>query len=143
MASLVYNRFAYNLGTAGISLTTDVIKMSLHTSEYVPAKTHNTSTDLTNEIASTSSTDYTAGGFTLANKALTEDDANDYVKWDADDVTLGSATLTARIAVIRLAIDAGSSDLVCAFDFGSNQTATAGDFTVAFSTDGLLQFQST
>lgn len=146
MATLVYTRLGANLAapvSSGLSWTTDVIKVSLHTSGYVPTKTHNTATDLTNEISATSSTDYSAGGFTLANPTITETDTDNITKWDADDIALGNATLTARVAVVRLARTAGSSDLCMAYDFGSNQSASAGTFTVQWSTGGMLQFQST
>jgi hypothetical protein len=147
MASLVYNRFANNLNvpaSSALSWTTDVIKMSFHLAAYVPAKTDDTSTGATNEISSTASTDYATGGVTITSPTVTQDDVNDYVMLDAADVSIGNATSTGiRIGVVRMARAAGSSDLCFAYDFGTDQTVSAGTFTVQFTTDGLLQFQST
>lgn len=146
MASLIFNSFKGRLlgddsivGTA-INLKSDTIKLSLHSSSYTPsADDDEFFDDVDNEISSTGS--YTAGiagGYTLTTTATT-DDTDDEGVFDATDVSITTATITARYAVIRKDTGvAATSPLVCVIDFGSNQTSTAGTFTITFAAEGII-----
>lgn len=144
MASFVYNAWKYRqLGDTGvtpINHKTGTLKGSLHTSSYTPsADNHDFFDDLTNEIASTGS--YTAGiagGYTLT-VTVSQDNTDDEGVLDATDVSITSATITARYFAIRndTAV-ASTSPLVCLIDFGSDQTSTVGTFTVTFAAEGIL-----
>jgi len=143
MASIIYNRFKYQqLGDTGITpinLKTDTIKLSLHTSSYVPLVTHNFWSETTNEIATTGS--YTAGiagGYTLT-VTTSKDDIDNEGVFDAVDVSITTATITARYAVIRK--DTGvatTSPLIAVIDFGSDQSSSNGTFTIAFAAEGII-----
>ncbi|MEA2112442.1 MAG: hypothetical protein U9P50_00505, partial [Patescibacteria group bacterium] len=95
----IVNGFKKLVMDSDFDLEADTIKVMLLTS------THTTNIDTqiyiddvsTNEVTGTG---YTAGGKALANKAVTQDNANDLGKFDADDVTWSSSTITARYAVI-------------------------------------------
>ena len=135
MADTIYNRFFANLMNKEVDLEADTIRVALLTSSYTINKDHNTWSDVSaNEV---SGTGYTAGGATLANKSVAQDNTNDEATFDADDVTWSSSTITARYAVLyddTLTND----DLIAVFDFGSDQSSSSGDFTLQFSSDGIL-----
>src|SRR4051794_9558821 len=98
MANLVYNSFKRDIMNGALDLDTDTIKVMLVTSGYTPnIDTHTKRSDVTNEVVGTG---YTAGGATLANKAVTADNTDDEGVFDADDITWSSSTITARGAVL-------------------------------------------
>jgi hypothetical protein len=143
VADLIYNSFFVDSAAADIDLLVDTIKVMLCTSSYTPTDTHNRRDDVTaNEVAATGG--YTTGGATLANKTLTQDDTNDLAKWDADDVTWSTSTITARYAILYKSLGGASSadPLIKVVDFGSNQSSVGAAFTIQWHTDGILQFKN-
>jgi hypothetical protein len=76
---------------------------------------------------------YTAGGATLAGKAVTQAATT---KWDATDTAWTTATFTAAHAVIY--DNTATDNLICSLDFGGNQTCTAGTFTIQWHADGII-----
>ncbi len=138
MADLVYNRGIYNVVANVHDLANDVLKVMLLADTYTPDKDHNVLADVsTHEI---SGTGYTAGGATLANVTVTEDDTNDRVTLDGDDVVWANATFTARYAVIYDDTPAGDP-LWKLVDFGANVSASGADFTVAWAAEGIHHWQ--
>ena len=141
MADLIYNSFFTDLSKGAIDLDTDTFKLMLVTSAYTPTKTHAKRSDITNEVTGTG---YTAGGATLANVTVTQDNTNDLAKFDADDVSWATSTITARGAVLYKARGGASSadELVKYFDFGSDQSSVGAAFTVQFNANGILQVKN-
>ena len=141
MADVIYNSFKKKIMDGSIDLDTDTIKVVLVTSSYTPnIDTHTQYSHITNQVTGTG---YTAGGATLANKSVAVDTTNDRAKFDADDTTWTSASITARGAIIYKYIDDGgspddTSPLICYKDFGADITSTNGDFTIQWSADGIL-----
>jgi len=137
MADVVYNSFKSNIMNGSIDLDTDTIKVALVTSSYTPnADTHQDFADVTNEVTGTG---YTAGGETLANTAVTTDTTDDEGVFDADDVTWSASTITARGAVIYKDTGSAATSLLIGFiDFTSDQASTAGDFTIQWGSEGIL-----
>ena len=137
MANAIYNNAKEELLKAGINLASDTIKVMLVTSSYTPnVDTHDFKDDITNEVTGTG---YTAGGATLASKAVTQDDANDRGAFDAADTTWGSSTITARGAVVYK--DTGTpstSPVICYFDFTTDQISNNGNFTIQWHANGIL-----
>lgn len=118
----------------------DTIKMSQHTSTYVPNQdTDQYFSSATNELATGGG--YTAGGATLASKTLTYDGPTNTVRLKAADVTWPGAAFTARRAVIRKDTGvAGASHLMGYIDYGADQSPAGVDFTVkGDATDGFLR----
>jgi len=75
-----------------------------------------------------SGTNYTAKGAALTN--VTPTTSGTTAICDFNDLTFGTATVTARGALI---FNTSASDkAVCALDFGGDKTSTAGNFTVVF-----------
>ena len=138
MANQIFNSFKRDVINGSIDLDTDTIKLMLVTSSYTPnIDTHTKRSDVTNEVTGTG---YTAGGVALANKTVTVNNTTDKGVFDADDVTLSTATITARGAVLYKSRGGASSadELICYLDFGSDITSTAGNFNITFDATGIL-----
>ena len=136
---------AYGLGVshianAAVDWDTDTLKCMLTTSAYTPDQdTHDFRNDVTNEITGTG---YSAGGVTLASTTRTYDTASNEVRLDAADISWTSATFTARYAVIYKSRGGASSadELVAWIDFASDQSVSAGTFSIQWASDGLVKF---
>lgn len=87
-----------------------------------------------NEITNTSGTAYVAGGGLLSN--VNPSSSGTTALTDFADETWASASFTARGAMIYNSTPAHtySNPSVVILDFGSDKTASAGDFTVVFPT---------
>ena len=137
MADLKYNAGKVALINGGIDLDTDTIKLALVTSSYTPdIDLHEDFADITNEVVGTG---YVAGGQALTTKSVVVDNTNDLAKFDADDVTWGTSTITARAGILYK--DTGTpatSTLIAYFDFVSDKSSSAGDFTVSWDSNGIL-----
>ncbi len=119
----------------------DTFKIALYTSSAtIDANT--TAYSATNEVTGTN---YTAGGGSLTNLGVvtsnnTASTGTGYT--DFSDFTWSNATITARGALIYNSTPSANSNAnttltnaaVCALDFGSDKTSTAGDFTIIFPT---------
>lgn len=139
MANALYNFGKGELLKGNIDLENDTIKVALVTSTYTPnVDTHDDFADVTNEV---SATGYTAGGAALTNASVTVDDTNDRAEFDANDtVWTITGSLTAAAAIVyKDTGSAASSPLLAYFDFGQDETATDGDFTIEWNAEGILQ----
>jgi hypothetical protein len=134
----------YGLGMKAImggavDLDTDTLKISLHTTTYVPNQdTHDFFDDATNELPTASG--YTAGGVTLTSLLLTYDVPTQQVRWDFADISWTfSASVTWRYAVIRKARGGAASadELIGWIDWGTSQTVS-GPYTLQLDPTGLL-----
>lgn len=139
MADVIYNRFLANLSNKEIDLEADTIKCAILDNGHTPDPDHNVWADVSGDEVS--GTGYTTGGQDLAGKSVTEDDTNDLAKFDADNVIWSTVTLVnARYAVLY--DDSVSGDpLIAIFDFGSDQSPSAEDFTVQWDSSGILNFE--
>lgn len=137
MADVIFNNFKKLIMNGGIDLDTDTIKVALVTSSYTPDQdAHDFFDDVTNEV---SGTGYSAGGASLANKAVTADNTDNEGVFDADDVVWSTSTITARGAVLYKSTGtASTSALIAYIDFGSDKVSTAGSFTIAWNAEGIL-----
>ena len=106
--------------------TGDTFNIALYTSSAtLDAST--TAYSATNEV---SGTGYSAGGQALTN--VNPSTSGTTALTDFADETFTTATITARGALIYNSTD--SDKAVVVLDFGSDQTSTAGDFTIQFPT---------
>jgi hypothetical protein len=121
-----------------IDFDTDVIKVMLCTSAYVPSQDTHVYKDVsvTNEVTGTG---YTAGGATLTTKTIAYDGTTNIIKLDADDVTWTNSTLTARYAVIYDDSPASNKPLLGYVDFGADQSSSSGNFTITWDANGILK----
>jgi hypothetical protein len=110
--------------------TGNTFKLALYTNSasFTAATTAYTAT---NEVGNSGT--YAAGGGTLTNVTPTTSGTTAFT--DFGDLTFTSATITARGALIYNDTAAGDPAVVV-LDFGSDKTATAGDFTIVFPAAG-------
>lgn len=106
--------------------TGDTFKIALFTSSATLGAS-TTAYSTSNEV---SGTGYTVGGNTLTN--VTPSTSGTTAFTDFADTTWGSATITARGALIYNSTE--SNKAVVVLDFGSDKTSTNGDFTIQFPT---------
>lgn len=133
-----YNSYKGNLLNAEIDHEADTIKLALVSSSYTPdIDTHQFFSDITNEV---SGTGYTAGGFTLAGKAVTVDTTNNRAELDATDLTNTSTTISnVRYAILYKSTGvASSSPLIGYFDLDGNQSSIGGDFSFTWNAEGII-----
>ena len=134
MANVIYNSFKGSIGKS-INWETDSIKVMLVTSGYTPnIDTHTVIGDVSSEITGTG---YTAGGKELIGKLVTINTIDDLAKYDGDDITWGTSTITARGAVIYDTTI--SSSLIAFIDFGVDKISSNGDFKIEWNIDGIFE----
>jgi len=108
--------------------TGDTFKLALYTSAAtISAAT--TAYTTSGEVSSAPGTNYTAGGNALTN--VTPVASGTTALTDFADLTFSGITTTARGCLIYNSTAAGNP-AVCALDFGSDKSATAGDFKIVF-----------
>lgn len=142
MADVIYNSFKVDQMNGTIDLDTDTIKLMLVTSSYVPNQdTHTRRSDVTNEVVGVG---YTAGGVTLAGKSVTQNNTNNTGVFDANDITITTATITARAGVLYKSRGGAASadELIGYLDFGADIVSTNAPFLVTFNVNGILTLAS-
>ncbi len=135
----LYGLLFTSLWNKEIDYDTDIIKVMLTTSTYVPAQdTDDYKDNVTNEV---SGTGYTATGETLTSKTVTYTAGTNVHKLDAADTTWSASSITARIAVVydsSPATDA-TRPLIGYQDFITDRTSDAGDFTIQWDAAGIVE----
>ena len=123
-----------NLADTPIDFDTDVIKLALVNSTYVPAQTHTVFGDASaNEV---SGTNYTAGGTAVT---LTVTESGGTVTVDGTDVTWAQNAggfANARYAILYK--DAVTDPMVGYIDFTSDKGNVQGDLTVQWNASGIF-----
>src|SRR3954449_3156505 len=130
VTALVYGGFLQSLANKEIDLDSDSIKVMLCTSTYTPDQdAHRYKSSVTNEITGTG---YTAGGVALTTVTVGYTGATNVLKFDADDASWTTATITARYAVVYDATPGtdATRPLICYVNFGADVTSTASTFTI-------------
>ena len=130
--NIISNRALFLALTGELDVEAHTIKVALMTSSYTVNKDTNTFVN-TNEV---SGTGYTAGGVVLGGSTVTQDDVNDEAAWDANDAEWIASTITARYAVLYNVTKA--NQIICVFDFGTDQVSSNGIFAVRWHADGIL-----
>lgn len=131
----IYNNFKSGLmkGTFNLNSGGDAIKVALMGNFFVFNASHLWWTDISsNEVTGIN---YTTGGITLAGQTVTI--PNQTAIFKASNVTWPSSTLTAYAAVL-FDLTATHHPLICSFDFGSAQVSSNGNFTITWSSNGII-----
>jgi hypothetical protein len=129
-----YNNFKEQMwksAHADLSAAGTSVKVSLH-SGYTPnIDTHQVFADVSG--TEMSGTGYTAGGATVANKVVTQDNTNDRATWDGDNVSWTGLNIgTPSHAIIRDA----TSDILIGY-WAVTTPSNGGDYTLAFDSVGI------
>jgi hypothetical protein len=138
----VYNDFKEQLlrGAFNLHGATDTIKVAL-LSSYTINDTNLDAHDFFDDVNGTeeSGTGYTAGGVTLANKVVAQDNTNNRASFDADDVTwtgLNVGTPAAAVMYKDTAGAASTDPLMLVYELGV--ASNGGNYTLAFHANGIL-----
>jgi len=133
----IYNNFKEQVMEGEFDLATggDTLKLALASSYTPDIDAHESWPPAT--LVEESGTGYTAGGETLANQDVTQDNANDRGVFDADNVTwTGLDVGTPSHAVLY--DDTHVSDLlICYWELGSTPS-NGGDYTLQFDAVGII-----
>ena len=129
--------FKQDLMSPGGNLAAQSIKCALYTNAATLNAT--TAAYAVGDEVSNSGTNYTTGGNTLTNVAISVDGTT--AIFDADNVTFANATISAQAALLYNANNANSA--IAVLDFGGVKTSTNGTFELQFptanSTAGLIR----
>jgi hypothetical protein len=131
MASGIYNRFKHHVLAGMMDLVNNTVKVALYGSSFTFAATQ-TVYSVSMELLGVGG--YTAGGATLANKAVSEAATSVF---DADDSSWTAATFSTYFAVLYDVTPCNT--LICAIDFGGVQTVTAATFTIQYASSGIIR----
>jgi len=129
--------FKQDLMSPGGNLEAQTLKCALY--DNTATLNQNTAAYITANEVSSSGTNYTTGGATLTNVAISTDGTT--AIFDADNVSFANATISAQAALIYNANNSNSS--ICVLDFGGVKTSTNGTFELQFpnadATNGLIR----
>ena len=121
----------------GGNLEAQTLKCALY--DNTATLNQNTTAYITANEVSNSGTNYTTGGATLTNVAISTDGTT--AIFDADNVSFANATISAQAALIYNANNSNSS--IAVLDFGGVKTSTNGTFELQFpnadATNGLIR----
>jgi hypothetical protein len=133
MASVIPKEVKNEIVTRWLPATETTWKVALLTNAFAYVTgTHILYADLTNEVVGTG---YTAGGATLAGRAIAYVDTTN-ANIDATDVQWTTATFIARYAVVY---ETTGGKIRAIYDFGADKTVTGGTFTIQWSASGLMK----
>ena len=120
-----------------IVYTTDTIKVALLSSSHTPdLVNHDFFNDITNEVTGTN---YTAGGATLASKAVAKNTSLRRSYWQAANVTWSTATISnVKYALLYKSTGVSStSPLIALLTFASVVSVSASDLVIVWPTEGI------
>ena len=129
--------FKQDLMSPGGNLEAQTLKCALY--DNTATLNQNTTAYITANEISNSGTNYTTGGATLTNVAISTDGTT--AIFDADNVSFANATISAQAALIYNANNSNSS--IAVLDFGGVKTSTNGTFELQFpnadASNGLIR----
>jgi hypothetical protein len=129
--------FKQDLMSPGGNLEAQTLKCALY--DNTATLNQNTTAYITANEISASGTNYTTGGATLTNVAISTDGTT--AIFDADNVSFANATISAQAALIYNANNSNSS--IAVLDFGGVKTSTNGTFELQFpnadASNGLIR----
>lgn len=137
ITATAYPTLGLRLLKGEVDFDTATLKVTLHSSTYVPSRDHDFFDDVTGEVTGTG---YVAGGVTCTGVVTNYDSVNDRTYLDCDDPGWAALTTTYRYAVWR--VDTGSaatSPLVCWTDFDGDQSPAGTAVNLLIDATGLLR----
>lgn len=136
--AIVLNNFKEQLLLKQISCTGDTFKVALYSVALGSPDGAGPVYSPTNEI---NPSGYTAGGQAVASPTVTQDDTNDWAKWDDDGSNITWSSLgAATIVEARLYDDTTASKWVLIlWEIATN--SNGGDYTLQFGANGIMTLQ--
>lgn len=133
----VVNNFKEQLLLKTIDCDTDTFKVALYSDAYAAGQIDGAAPaySATNEI---NPANYVAGGQSIGTPVVTQDDTNDWAKWDDDGTDVSWSSLGA--ATIQRAIlydDTTATKWLCIiWEIATN--SNGGNYTLQFNTNGMM-----
>jgi hypothetical protein len=131
--AIVMNNFKEQLLLGTIDCSADDFYVALYSVALNSPDGAATAYSITNEI---SAANYDAGGKLLTGLAVTQDDTNNWGKWDANDPQWTSLG-TAAIAEARLYDNTTTPKHVCIL-WAISTASNGGDYKLQFGLDGIM-----
>ena len=132
--ALVHNNFKEQLMLKSLDLDTDIFKVGLWTVALNSPDGAATAYATLNEVTSTG---YTAAGATVAVPVVSQDDTNNWAKWDDNGSNITWSSLGAStILEARLFDVTVSSYLLIMWAIATN--SNGGDYTLTFGANGIM-----
>lgn len=133
----VVNNFKEQLLLKVIDCDTDVFKVALYSDAYASSQIDGAAPaySASNEI---SPANYTAGGQSIGTPVVSQDDANDWAKWDDDGTDVSWSSLGA--ATIQRAIlydDTTATKYLCII-WEITTNSNGGNYTLTFNANGMM-----
>ena len=133
----VVNNFKEQLLLKTIDCDSDTFKVALYSDAYATSQIDGAAPaySTTNEIVAAN---YTAGGQSIGTPVVSQDDTNDWAKWDDDGTDVSWTSLaTATIQRAVLYDDTTATKWLCIiWEIATN--SNGGNYTLAFNTNGML-----
>lgn len=135
--AIVLNNFKEQLLLKVIDCDSDTFKVALY-SVALASPDGNPVYSVTNEIVASG---YIAGGQSIGTPVVSQDDTNNWAKWDDDGTdVLWSSLATATILEARLYDDTTASKHVCIiWEIATN--SNGGDYGLQFGANGIMTLQ--
>lgn len=133
--AIVMNNFKEQLLLKTIDCDTDSFKVALYSVALASPDGADVAYSVTNEI---SGSGYTAGGAAVATPVVTQDDTNNWGKWDDDGSNITWSSLAANtILEARLYDDTtGTKWVLILWEIATN--SNGGDYTIQFGANGIM-----
>ena len=135
-------RDQFDASQIGVNLVGAGHRQQLVTDSYTPNfNTHDTETDITNEVTGTG---YTAGGQAFSSPTLVV--SGGVLTFDAADATWTTATISnirGRVAYDDTPTSPVADPLTVATTFGADYSVTAGTFTITENASGIFTIDFT
>jgi hypothetical protein len=134
--AIVLNNFKEQLLLKTIDCNTDVFKVALYSVALASPDGADIAYDATNEI--NPGAPYVAGGQSIGTPVVSQDDANNWAKWDDDGTDVSWVALpAANILEARLYDDTTATKWVCIL-WAIATNSNGGDYTLTFGANGML-----
>lgn len=130
----VYNGFKKHVLEGEMNLTSDTLNLILVASHTPDIDAHDDYSDVSADEFSDAS--YSTGGNALDNNAVTQDDANDRAKVDADDEVFTSLDGGTPSHAILMDDTVSPKYLILYWELG--RAANGGNYTIQFHANGIM-----
>jgi len=133
--ALVLNNFKEQLLKKTIDCVNDVFKMALYSVALASPDGADPAYSVTNEIVAAN---YVAGGQSIGTPVVSQDDTNNWGKWDDDGTDVSWTSLgAATILEVRLYDDTTVIKWLCIlWEIATN--SNGGNYTLQFNANGML-----
>lgn len=130
-------------GGIALDLGAETHKVALFTNSITPDFSVDTASGASpynaNEV---SGTGYSAGGATLTGTTVT-DSPTGTLKWDADDVSWTTSTITNARCALVYADALGGNNAIALVNLGADYSTVAGTFTISWAAAGIVTLDLT